>query len=111
MRTGGWPTRSALAGKFVIELIPGTVEKSNPLDTLWTDREYATHLRDLGAPGRLRDAAAFPAVLGAAAGDPRSGTPTRPSAPGSSCSTVTPGRTPAGPIDTAWYPSATGISS
>lgn len=67
----GWPARSALAGKFVFELIPGTVEQQNPLDTLWTDREYATHLRDLAAAGRLGEAAAFPAVLGAAAGDPR----------------------------------------
>ncbi|MFI6080595.1 phosphatidylinositol-specific phospholipase C domain-containing protein [Streptomyces sp. NPDC051217] len=67
----GWPARSALAGKFIFELIPGTVEQQNPLDTLWTDREYATHLRNLAAAGRLGDAAAFPAVLGAAAGDPR----------------------------------------
>ncbi|WP_405801361.1 phosphatidylinositol-specific phospholipase C domain-containing protein [Streptomyces sp. NBC_01506] len=71
VRERGWPARSALAGKFVFELIPGTVEQQNPLDTLWTDREYATHLRDLAAAGRLGDAAAFPAVLGAAAGDPR----------------------------------------
>ncbi len=53
------------------ELIPGTVEESNPLDSLWTDREYATHLRDLAAAGRLREAAAFPAVHNAATGDPR----------------------------------------
>ncbi|MEU4497679.1 phosphatidylinositol-specific phospholipase C domain-containing protein [Streptomyces sp. NPDC023998] len=70
-RTNGWPARSALAGKFVIELIPGTVETGNPFDTLWTDREYATYLRDLAAAGRLREAGAFPAVLGASAGDPR----------------------------------------
>lgn len=71
VKTNGWPARSALAGKFVVELIPGTVEESNPADSLWTDREYAMHLRDLAAAGRLRDAAAFPAVHGAAAGDPR----------------------------------------
>ncbi|MBT2393550.1 hypothetical protein J7E87_30095 [Streptomyces sp. ISL-1] len=71
VRTNGWPARSALAGKFVIELIPGTVEEGNPADTLWTDREYATHLRNLAAAGKLRDAAAFPAVHGAGAGDPR----------------------------------------
>ncbi|MGW8951780.1 phosphatidylinositol-specific phospholipase C domain-containing protein [Streptomyces sp. NPDC055709] len=70
-RTRGWPARSDLAGKFIVELIPGTVEQGNPLDTLWTDREYATHLRNLAAAGRLADAAAFPAVLGAQAGDPR----------------------------------------
>lgn len=71
VRQKGWPTRSELAGKFVVELIPGTVEQGNPADTLWTDREYGTHLRDLAAAGRLGEAAAFPAVLGAAAGDPR----------------------------------------
>ncbi|MFG3509447.1 phosphatidylinositol-specific phospholipase C domain-containing protein [Streptomyces sp. NPDC047821] len=71
VRADGWPARSAMAGKFVVELIPGTVEEDNPLDTLWTDREYATHLRNLAAAGRLREAAAFPAVHHAAAGDPR----------------------------------------
>ncbi|MFJ6567186.1 phosphatidylinositol-specific phospholipase C domain-containing protein [Streptomyces sp. NPDC091292] len=71
VQANGWPQRSALAGKFIVELIPGTVEESNPLDTLWTDREYATHLRDLAANGRLGTAAAFPAVHKAAAGDPR----------------------------------------
>lgn len=70
-RTDGWPARSAMAGKFVVELIPGTVEEDNPLDTLWTDREYATHLKNLAAAGRLREAAAFPAVHHAATGDPR----------------------------------------
>ncbi|WP_149180384.1 phosphatidylinositol-specific phospholipase C domain-containing protein [Streptomyces sp. TRM49041] len=71
VRTDGWPTRAALAGKFVVELIPGTVEEDNPADSLWTDREYATHLRNLAAAGRLREAGAFPAVHGAQAGDPR----------------------------------------
>ncbi|GAA3617655.1 phosphatidylinositol-specific phospholipase C domain-containing protein [Streptomyces chitinivorans] len=71
VRGGGWPTRDALAGKFLIHLIPGTVEESNPFDTLWTDREYAAHLRGLAASGRLGEAAAFPAVHRAAAGDPR----------------------------------------
>ncbi|MFE9252552.1 phosphatidylinositol-specific phospholipase C domain-containing protein [Streptomyces sp. NPDC007088] len=71
VRERGWPTRSALAGKFVVELIPGTVEEGNPLDTLWTDEEYARHLRTLSAAGRLDEAAAFPAVHRAGAGDPR----------------------------------------
>ncbi|MFC0600875.1 phosphatidylinositol-specific phospholipase C domain-containing protein [Streptomyces palmae] len=71
VRADGWPSRSALAGKFVFELIPGTVEESNPFDGLWTDREYATRLRDLAAAGRLREATAFPAVHKATAGDPR----------------------------------------
>ncbi|MGW7516286.1 phosphatidylinositol-specific phospholipase C domain-containing protein [Streptomyces sp. NPDC054796] len=71
VRAGAWPDRSALAGKFVFELIPGTVEEGNPADDLWTDREYATHLRDLAAAGRLGEAGAFPAVHGAEKGDPR----------------------------------------
>ncbi|MET9696651.1 phosphatidylinositol-specific phospholipase C domain-containing protein [Streptomyces sp. NPDC006529] len=70
-RAGAWPSRAALAGKFLVELIPGTVEEGNSADTLWTDREYATHLRDLAAAGRLGQAAAFPAVHRADAGDPR----------------------------------------
>lgn len=70
-RAGRWADRSALAGKFLVELIPGTVEERNPADRLWTDREYATHLRDLAAAGRIREAGAFPAVHGAVPGDPR----------------------------------------
>ncbi|MFE4367669.1 phosphatidylinositol-specific phospholipase C domain-containing protein [Streptomyces sp. NPDC056835] len=70
-QAGAWPTRAQMAGKFIVELIPGTVEEQNPLDTLWTDREYATYLRDLKAAGRLSEAAAFPAVHNATAGDPR----------------------------------------
>ncbi|QNP66297.1 phosphatidylinositol-specific phospholipase C domain-containing protein [Streptomyces genisteinicus] len=71
VRADGWPGRAAMSGKFVVELIPGTVEQGNPLDSLWTDREYAQHLRNLKAAGRLADAGAFPAVHKAAAGDPR----------------------------------------
>ncbi|MFH8367520.1 phosphatidylinositol-specific phospholipase C domain-containing protein [Streptomyces sp. NPDC018031] len=71
VRATGWPGRDALAGKFILELIPGTVEESNPFDSLWTDREYANRLRDLAAAGRLRQATAFPAVHKAEAGDPR----------------------------------------
>ncbi|MFF9979479.1 phosphatidylinositol-specific phospholipase C domain-containing protein [Streptomyces erythrochromogenes] len=70
-RAGAWPDRAALAGKFVVELIPGTLEEGNSADTLWTDREYAIHLRSLAAQGRLDQAAAFPAVHRAEPGDPR----------------------------------------
>jgi hypothetical protein len=66
-----WPTRSALAGKMIIYVIPGTVELGNPTDTLHTDVEYATYLRNLSASGNLGRAMIFPAVLGAAPGDPR----------------------------------------
>ncbi|WEB39280.1 Ca2+-dependent phosphoinositide-specific phospholipase C [Streptomyces yunnanensis] len=71
VRAGGWPSRADLAGKFLFELIPGTVEENNPLDKLWTDVEYAGHLKDLAARGQLGRATAFPAVHGAAPGDPR----------------------------------------
>ncbi|WP_328540216.1 phosphatidylinositol-specific phospholipase C domain-containing protein [Streptomyces sp. NBC_00344] len=69
---GNWPTRSQLAGKVILEIIPGTVEESNPLDSLWTDREYAGYLRDLHTAGRTGQAQIFPAVHNAQAGDPRS---------------------------------------
>ncbi|ASQ98761.1 phosphatidylinositol-specific phospholipase C domain-containing protein [Streptomyces sp. 11-1-2] len=103
VRADGWPSRSALAGKFVVELIPGTVEENNPLDSLWTDREYATHLRDLSAAGKLGQAAAFPAVHGAASGDPRTRYTDATLRPwfvvfdGDASTYVTSG------VDTAWY--------
>ncbi|WKX70119.1 phosphatidylinositol-specific phospholipase C domain-containing protein [Streptomyces sp. XD-27] len=71
VRADGWPGRDALAGKFIFELLPGTVEENNPFDSLWTDREYATRLRNLAAAGQLRQATAFPAVHKAESGDPR----------------------------------------
>jgi Phosphoinositide phospholipase C, Ca2+-dependent len=66
-----WPTRAQMAGKFIFELIPGTVEEDNPFDSLWTDREYATYLRNLASAGTLSKAMAFPAVHNAQTGDPR----------------------------------------
>ncbi|MGW4646157.1 phosphatidylinositol-specific phospholipase C domain-containing protein [Kitasatospora sp. NPDC004289] len=70
-RAGAWPSRAALAGRVLLHVIPGTVEEQNPFDTLHTDVEYARHLRDLAAAGRLSQAQVFPAVHGAATGDPR----------------------------------------
>lgn len=70
-RADAWPTRGQLAGKVIVELIPGTVEEGNPTDTLWTDVEYARHLAGLAAAGTLDTARAFPAVHRAQAGDPR----------------------------------------
>ncbi|RPF36408.1 phosphatidylinositol-specific phospholipase C domain-containing protein [Streptomyces sp. TLI_185] len=70
-KANAWPSRDALKGKFVFELTPGTVEESNPFDHYWTDEEYGDHLRDLYAAGNISAAQAFPAVLGAANGDPR----------------------------------------
>jgi hypothetical protein len=70
-RANNWPARSALAGKVILEAIPGTFEMNNPFDHLWTDTEYAQHLSALQAAGHLGDAQIFPSVLGASSGDPR----------------------------------------
>lgn len=98
-----WPSRTALAGKFLFELIPGTVEQANPFDHLWTDTEYAQYLRGLAAAGTLGSAQAFPAVLNAAAGDPRTRYPDTTLRPwfvffdGDASAYV------GGGIDTSWY--------
>jgi hypothetical protein len=70
-KAGHWPSRESLAGKVIVEAIPGTFEEKNPFDHLWTDVEYAEHLRDLAAAGNIGSAEIFPGVLGATAGDPR----------------------------------------
>jgi hypothetical protein len=70
-RANAWPSRSALAGKIIMYVIPGTVELANPLDKLHTDVEYATYLKNLYAAGDVAQATTFPTVLGAATGDPR----------------------------------------
>jgi hypothetical protein len=64
---GNWPTRQQLAGKVILEIIPGTVEEANPADSLWTDAEYAGYLKS-----HVTTAQVFPAVHNAQAGDPRS---------------------------------------
>jgi hypothetical protein len=70
-RANAWPTRSALAGRVIVYVIPGTVELANPFDTLHTDVEYATYLKNLANSGKVSQATTFPTVLGAAGGDPR----------------------------------------
>jgi Phosphoinositide phospholipase C, Ca2+-dependent len=70
-RANAWPTRAQLAGKVVIEIIPGTFEEGNPADTLLTDVEYARYLKGLAASGTLSRAQVFPAVHNAQSGDPR----------------------------------------
>ncbi|MFD9123766.1 phosphatidylinositol-specific phospholipase C domain-containing protein [Kitasatospora sp. NPDC059571] len=72
-RAGNWPSRAALAGRVLVDVIPGTVEESNPFDTLHTDVEYSRHLRDLASAGKAGQAQVFPVVHGAASGDPRTG--------------------------------------
>ncbi|AOR31979.1 hypothetical protein BFF78_13765 [Streptomyces fodineus] len=70
-KANAWPSRDSLKGKFIFEVIPGTVEMKNPFDHYWTDQEYGDHVRDLYAAGNIARAEAFPTVLGAAGGDPR----------------------------------------
>jgi hypothetical protein len=65
-KADNWPTRAALSGTFLFEIIPGTFERGNPLDKLHTDVEYGRWVRD-----NPRTAQAFPTVLDAQAGDPR----------------------------------------
>jgi hypothetical protein len=65
-KADNWPSRGEMAGMFIIEVIPGTFERQNPFDHLDTDIEYGRHVRD-----NPTTAQAFPAVLDAAAGDPR----------------------------------------
>ncbi|MFD9893167.1 phosphatidylinositol-specific phospholipase C domain-containing protein [Amycolatopsis sp. NPDC059027] len=70
-RADNWPSLDALRGKVITEIIPGTVEEGNPTDTLKADVEYARYLRSLAGAGRIGEANIFPAVHGAAPGDPR----------------------------------------
>jgi hypothetical protein len=65
-KADNWPTQAEMAGKFLFEIIPGTFERQNPLDHLKTDVEYGRWVRD-----NPRTAQAFPAVLDAQVGDPR----------------------------------------
>jgi hypothetical protein len=100
-----WATRSQLAGKFLFEIIPGTFERQNPFDRLWTDTEYALYLRDLAAAGKLGSAQSFPTVLDAAGGDPCTRYPDQTIRPwfvffGGSASAYV-----GGGIDAAWYDS------
>ncbi|WP_236789826.1 phosphatidylinositol-specific phospholipase C domain-containing protein [Amycolatopsis sp. GM8] len=70
-KANAWPARDGMAGKMILEVIPGTVELANPTDTLHTDVEYGTYLKNLKAAGTLSNASAFASVLGAKSGDPR----------------------------------------
>ncbi|UFS99562.1 Ca2+-dependent phosphoinositide-specific phospholipase C [Nocardia huaxiensis] len=72
-RADGWPTRSAMRGRVVVELIPGVspLDTMNPFRATTSDIEYATHLESLAQAGRIADAQIFPAVLTAQTGDPR----------------------------------------
>lgn len=88
-RAGAWPGRAAMAGKFLVELIPGTLEEGNAGDTLWTDREYAQHLRTLATGAGSARPPPSPPCTGPRPVTRAPGTPTRRCAPGSWSSTGT----------------------
>jgi len=97
-KANNWPTRAALAGKVILEAIPGTFEQDNPFDHLWTDTEYAQYLAGLQASGNLARAQIFPSVLGAASGDPRTRYPDASLRSDGDASAYVDGG-----IDTSWY--------
>jgi hypothetical protein len=70
-RADNWAGYTALQGKAIVEIIPGTFEQAVSPASSWVDVVYAQHLKDLMAAGRIGDAAVFPSVLGAQAVDPR----------------------------------------
>jgi calcium-dependent phosphoinositide phospholipase C len=70
-KAGNWPSRSALQGKAIVEIIPGTFEMAVSASSTWVDVVYAAHLKALEAAGTIASAEVFPSVLNAQAGDPR----------------------------------------
>lgn len=70
-QAGAWPSRAALAGKFLLLVERGTFEAGNPFDRYHTDLEYADRLISANANETLSSALAFPAINGASATDPR----------------------------------------
>ncbi|MFI6357266.1 hypothetical protein ACIBJF_32505 [Streptomyces sp. NPDC050743] len=64
-KAGAWPTWNQLRGKFIVFPITGTIENrlaGYDLDHLSTEQEYAQHLADLSAAGRLEQASMWPAM-------------------------------------------------
>ncbi|NUQ99597.1 MAG: hypothetical protein HOY79_24625 [Streptomyces sp.] len=70
-RADNWATYGSLAGRAIVEIIPGTFEQAVSPASSWSDVVYAQHLKDLAAAGNISQAAVFPSVLGAQAVDPR----------------------------------------
>jgi hypothetical protein len=73
VQAGGWPSRTALTGKFVVIVENGTFELQNPFDNYDTDLEVADRLIAANSGGTLASALSFPAINGASATDPRTG--------------------------------------
>jgi len=70
-QANNWATYGSLEGKVIVEMIPGTFEQAVEPSSTWVDVVYAQHLLDLYNSGDIANAAIFPSVLGAQAGDPR----------------------------------------
>ncbi|WP_405878402.1 hypothetical protein OG762_06905 [Streptomyces sp. NBC_01136] len=70
-KVNNWASYSSLAGRAIVEIIPGTFEQAVDPASSWSDVVYAQHLKDLAAAGNISQAAVFPSVLGAQAVDPR----------------------------------------
>ncbi|MGW1895138.1 Ca2+-dependent phosphoinositide-specific phospholipase C [Streptomyces sp. NPDC002004] len=74
-KADAWPTWSQLRGKFILYPITGTIENrlaDYRLDNLSTAQEYAEHVRDLAAQGKIGQAMMWPDTHpGAGGGDPR----------------------------------------
>jgi hypothetical protein len=70
-RANNWGSYGSLDGRVIVEIIPGTVEQAVAPSSSWVDVVYAQHLLDLYDSGAIANAAVFPSVLGAQAGDPR----------------------------------------
>jgi hypothetical protein len=72
-QAGAWPSRAALAGKFIVLAEVGTFEAQNPFDNYDTDLEFADRLISANSSGTLGGALTFPAINGASQSDPRTG--------------------------------------
>lgn len=72
-QAGAWPSRAALAGKFIVLAEVGTFEAQNPFDNYDTDLEFADRLIAANGGGALGGALTFPAINGASQSDPRTG--------------------------------------
>ncbi|WP_405867822.1 hypothetical protein OG407_48600 [Streptomyces sp. NBC_01515] len=70
-KANNWANYGSLAGRAIVDIIPGTFEQAVSPASSWSDVVYAQHLKDLAAAGNIGQAAVFPSVLGAQAADPR----------------------------------------
>ncbi|MEV0736735.1 hypothetical protein AB0I51_12365 [Streptomyces sp. NPDC050549] len=70
-KSNNWANYGSLAGRAMMEIIPGTFEQAVGPASSWSDVVYAQHPKDFAVAGNISRAAAFPGVLGAQSVDPR----------------------------------------